>query len=32
MNLEYLQNDDYFLPEIALSEQATKPLGKYGRL
>lgn len=32
MKLEYRQNGDYFIPEIALSEQATKPLGKYGRL
>lgn len=32
MKLEYRQNEDYFIPEIALSEQATKPLGKYGRL
>lgn len=32
MKLEYRQNGDYFLPEIALSEQTTKPLGKYGRL
>ncbi len=32
MKLEYRQSGDYFLPEIALSEQATKPLGKYGRL
>lgn len=30
MKLEYRQ--DYIIPEIALSEQATKPLGKYGRL
>jgi len=32
LKLEYRQSGDYFLPEIALSEQATKPLGKYGRL
>lgn len=32
VKLKYLQNGDYFLPEIALSEQVTKPLGKYGRL
>lgn len=32
MKLEYIKNGDYFIPEIALSEQATKPLGKYGRL
>ena len=32
MKLEDSKNEDYFIPEIALSEQATKPLGKYGRL
>lgn len=32
MKLEYSENVDYFIPEIALSKQATKPLGKYGRL
>ena len=32
MKLEYRQNGDYFIPEIALSEQETEPLGKYGRL
>lgn len=32
MKLEYRQNGDYFIPEIALSEQAAKQLGKYGRL
>lgn len=30
--LTYSKNGDYFIPEIALSEQAAKPLGKYGRL
>lgn len=30
--IAYRKNDDYFIPEIALSEQETKPLGKYGRL
>lgn len=30
--LTYRQNGDYFIPEISLSEQVTKPLGKYGRL
>lgn len=30
--LKYSKNGDYFIPEIALSEQVTKPLGKYGRL
>ena len=32
VKLEYLQNGDYFIPVIPLSEQTTKPLGKYGRL
>ena len=32
MRLEYIKNGDYFIPEIVLSEQAIKPLGKYGRL
>ncbi|MGL5254242.1 MAG: TnpV protein [Brevinema sp.] len=32
MKLNYIRNGDYFLPEIALSEQNSKPLGKYGRL
>lgn len=32
MKLEYGKNGDYFIPEIALLEQDTKPLGKYGRL
>lgn len=32
MKLAYIKNGDYLIPNIALSEQATKPLGKYGRL
>lgn len=32
MKLEYSKNGDYFIPEIALLKQDTKPLGKYGRL
>lgn len=32
MKLEYRKNGDYFIPEIALSKQGAKPLGKYGRL
>lgn len=32
MKLEYIINGDYLIPNIALSEQATKPLDKYGRL
>lgn len=30
--IAYRKCGDYFIPEIALSEQSTKPLGKYGRL
>ena len=30
--LTYSKCGDYFIHEIALSEQTTKPLGKYGRL
>lgn len=30
--ITYSKNGNYFIPEIALSEQATTPLGKYGRL
>lgn len=32
MKLGCRKNGDYFIPKIALSEQGTKPLGKYGRL
>lgn len=32
MKLAYIKNGDCLIPNIALSEQATKPLGKYGRL
>ena len=31
-NLTYTKVGDYFIPDIALSEVKTKPLGKYGRL
>lgn len=31
-DITYSKNGDYLIPNIALSEQATKPLGKYGRL
>lgn len=32
MNLEYLQNGDYLIPNLTLSEQPPTPLGKYGRM
>lgn len=32
MKLEYIQNGDYFIPNLALSEQPTQPIGKYGRM
>ena len=28
----YIQNGDYQIPDLKLSEQPTKPLGKYGRI
>lgn len=31
-DITYSKNGDYFIPDIALSEQEAKPLGKYGRL
>lgn len=31
-NLTYTRNGDYLIPNLSLSEQPTKPLGKYGRL
>ena len=30
--LTYTQNGDYQIPELNVSEQETKPLGKYGRM
>ena len=30
--LTYTQNGDYQIPELNLSEQETRPLGKYGRM
>lgn len=30
--MTYIQNGDYLIPDLKLSEQATKPLGKYGRM
>ena len=31
-NLTYIQNGDYLIPDLRLSEQPEKPLGKYGRM
>ena len=31
-SLTYTQNGDYLIPNLALSEQPPKPLGKYGRM
>lgn len=31
-NLEYIQNGDYLIPNLALPTEETKPLGKYGML
>lgn len=31
-NLTYIQNGDYLIPDLKLSEQPSKPLGKYGRM
>ena len=31
-NLTYIQNGDYLIPELKLTEQPPKPLGKYGRM
>lgn len=30
--LTYIQNGDYQIPNLQLSEQSTNPLGKYGRM
>lgn len=30
--LTYIQNGDYLIPNITLSEEEQKPLGKYGRM
>ncbi|MCD7817688.1 MAG: TnpV protein [Lachnospiraceae bacterium] len=32
MELNYTQNGDYLIPNIALKETEGKPLGKYGRM
>ena len=31
-NLTYIQSGDYLIPDLRLSEQPQKPLGKYGRM
>ena len=31
-NLTYTRNGDYLIPDLKLTEQPTKPLGKYGRM
>ena len=31
-NLTYTRNGDYLIPDLKLTEQPPKPLGKYGRL
>ena len=30
--LKYIQNGDYLLPDLGLTEEEQKPLGKYGRM
>ena len=30
--LTYTRNGDYLIPDLSLSEQPSKPLGKYGRM
>ena len=32
MNLTYKQNGDYLVPDLSLTEQENRPLGKYGRM
>ncbi|MBR6424414.1 MAG: TnpV protein, partial [Oscillospiraceae bacterium] len=31
MNLTYTKNGDYLIPDLSLTEQENRPLGKYGR-
>ena len=31
-NLTYIQSGDYLIPDLRLSEQPMKPLGRYGRM
>ena len=30
--MTYIQNGDYLIPDLKLSQQPEKPLGKYGRM
>ena len=30
--MNYIQNGDYLIPDLKLSQQRSKPLGKYGRM
>ena len=30
--MTYIQNGDYLIPDLKLSQQRSKPLGKYGRM
>ena len=32
MNLTYTKNGDYLIPDLSLTEQESRPLGKYGRM
>ena len=32
MQLNYIQNGDYLIPDMGLTEQEQKPLGKYGMM
>ena len=32
MHLNYIQNGDYLIPDMGLTEQEQKPLGKYGMM
>ena len=32
MNLTYTKNGDYLIPDLSLTQQESRPLGKYGRM
>ena len=32
MDIEYIKNGDYFIPNIVLSQSGNQPIGKYGRM
>ena len=32
MNLTFTKNGDYLIPDLSLTEQENRPLGKYGRM